>query len=59
MKIRLRSYLDGLGSVGTVLELDPLTRQEIVESLDPDREDPFLHPWKRAHTAAIRRALGH
>ena len=59
MKFKTRSYLDDLGAVRSVLELDAWTRQQVVESLNPDREDPSLRPWKRSYGAAIRRALGH
>jgi hypothetical protein len=59
MKVRARSYLDGFGAVGSVLDLDAVTRLEIVEALDPERQDPLVNPWKRGYHAAIRRALGH
>jgi hypothetical protein len=54
-----RAYLEGFGTVSSVLELDGLTRFEIVEALEMEREDPFLNPWKRGYNAAIRAALGH
>jgi hypothetical protein len=54
-----RAFLEGFGTVRSVLEVDTLTVQEIVEAMDEDREDPFLNPWKRGHNAAIRAALGH
>jgi hypothetical protein len=54
-----RAYLDGFATVKSVLELDVLTMHEIVEALDPGREDPLLNPWKRGYNAAIRAALGH
>ena len=53
-----RAYLDGCGRVESVLELDALTVQQIVEALDPEREDPLLRPWKRRHSAAVRTVLG-
>jgi hypothetical protein len=53
-----RAYLDGFATVKSVLELDVLTTQEVLEALDPEREDPFLNPWKRGYNAAIRSALG-
>jgi len=56
MKVRARSYLDGFGAVGSLLDLDEVTRLEIEEALDPERQDPLVNPWKRG--AAIRRALG-
>ena len=54
-----RAYLDDFATVKSVLELDVLTVQELVEALDPEREDPLLNPWKRGYTAAMRSALGH
>jgi hypothetical protein len=59
MKAKAWSYLDGFGAVGSVLDLDEVTRLEIVEALDPERQDPLVNPWKRGYHAAIRRALGH
>ena len=53
-----REYLDGIGRVESVLELDVLTVRQIVEALDPEREDPLLRPWNRRHGAAVRRVLG-
>ena len=55
-----RAYLDGFGTVRSVLEVDRLTVEEILTSLDPNREsDPALTPWKRGYHAAIRSAFGH
>ena len=54
-----RARLDGFGTVKSVLELDVLTGQEVMEALDVEREDPLVSPWKRGHKAAIRAALGH
>jgi hypothetical protein len=54
-----RAYLDGFGTVKSILELDSLTAREIIDALDPDREDPLLNPWKRGYNAAIRAAWGH
>jgi hypothetical protein len=59
MKVRARSYLDGFGAVGSLLDLDDVTRLEIEEAFDPERQDPLVNPWKRGYHAAIRRALGH
>jgi hypothetical protein len=54
-----RAYLDGFGTVKTVLEHDDLTVEEILTSLDPHREsDPSLTPWKRGFHAAVRSAFG-
>ena len=55
-----RAYLDGFGTVRSVLELDQLTVTEILGSLDPAQElNPLLTPWKRGFNAAIRTAFGH
>ena len=54
-----RAYLDGSGTLNSVLELDALTALEVIEALDSDREDPLLNPWKRGYNAAIRSAMGH
>ena len=54
-----RAYFDGFATVKSVLELDELTVLELVEALDPERDDPLLNPWKRGYNAAIRSALGH
>jgi hypothetical protein len=53
-----RAYLDGFGTVKSVLELDTLTVREIVQALNPEWEDPLLNPWKRGYNAAIRTAFG-
>jgi hypothetical protein len=58
-RMAARAYLDGFGTVKTVLEFDALTAQEIIDALDPEREDPLLNPWKRGYNAAIRAAWGH
>jgi hypothetical protein len=54
-----RAYLDGFGTVKSVLEFDALTAGEIIEALSEEREDPLLNPWKRGYNAAIRSAMGH
>ena len=54
----MRAYLDSFGGVKSVLELDALTVREIVEQLDPEREDPLVNPWRRLHHVAIRTAWG-
>lgn len=55
----VHQYLDGFATARTVLELDDLTVEEIVQSLDPDGdENPLLTPWKRGYLAAIRSAFG-
>jgi hypothetical protein len=54
-----REFLDGFGTVRSVLEWDELTLREIVESLGADREtDDRLTPWMRGYRAAIRAAFG-
>ena len=52
-----RAYLDGFGTMKSVLELDALTALEIIEALSDEREDPLLNPWKRGYNAAIRSAM--
>jgi hypothetical protein len=55
-----RAYLDGFGTVRSVLDLDSLTVREVLGALDPDADrDPLLTPWKRGYNAAIRVAFGH
>jgi hypothetical protein len=53
-----RRHLVGFGTARSVLVLDAFTVQEIVEALDPEREDRHLNPWKWGYNAAIRKALG-
>ena len=53
------AYLDGFGTVKSVLELDVLTAWEIMEALSEEREDPLLNPWKQGYSAGIRSAMGH
>jgi len=52
------AYLDGFGRVDSVVAVDELSLRQIVEELDPEREDPLIRPWNRRHGAAIRRVLG-
>jgi hypothetical protein len=59
MKRSARAYLDGFATAKSVLELDDLTSWEIMEALDPDREDPLVTPWRRGYNAAIRSSWGH
>lgn len=59
MKGKTAQYVGGYGAVPDVFQLDPLSRQEMVDALDPEREDPLLNPWKRGYNAVLRRALGH
>ena len=54
-----REYVEDYEPLRSVGELDPLTLQEIVGAMDPEREDPLLNPWKRGYNAAIRSALRH
>lgn len=54
-----KAYLDGFGTVRSVLEVDRLTAEEILKSLEPDRDlVPALTPWKRGYLAAVRAAFG-
>jgi hypothetical protein len=60
MKHDGKAYFDGFRMAPWVIEPDPLTLEEILGPMDPDREaDPWLIPWKRVYRAAIRKALGH
>ena len=55
-----QAYLDGVGTVRSVLELDGLTVDEILRAFDLEKDrDPSLTPWKRGFNAAIRSAFGH
>jgi len=59
MEPTAKAYLDGFGTVRSVMELDELTVTEVLESLDASRErDLALSPWKRGYRAAIRTAFG-
>jgi hypothetical protein len=59
MSATAKAYLDGFATVRSVIELDELTLQEIMESLDPDAEtDPRHTSWKLGFQAAIRAAFG-
>src|SRR5262245_43042471 len=53
-----RAYLDGFGTVWSVLELDGLTVWEVMEAFDPEWEDSLPNPWKLGYNAAIRAAWG-
>jgi len=54
-----KAYLDGFGTVRSVIELDRLTVGELLTSIDPERESGLtLNPWKRGYLAAIRAAFG-
>jgi hypothetical protein len=53
------SYRDGVGTVESFFDLDNQTVAEILETLDPEREDPLLTPWRRGCYAAIRAAHSH
>jgi hypothetical protein len=55
-----RAYLDGFGTVRSILDLDELTAEEVLEALLAESDpQPGLTPWKRGFNAAIRVALGH
>ncbi len=53
------AYLEGLGAVKSILDLDPFTAREIMVELDPEREDLLLNPWKRGYNVAIRTTRDH
>jgi hypothetical protein len=53
----VREYLEGLGTVTSVVELDALMAREITEALVGEREDPLLNPWKRGYNVGIRSAM--
>jgi hypothetical protein len=52
-------YVYGPDTIGSLIETDGLTLQELGAELDPEREDSLLNPWRRSGRAAMRRALGH
>ena len=59
MRGATHSFLDGFATARLVLDVDDLTAEEIVRSLDPHQEaDPGLTPWRRGYHAGIRAALG-
>jgi hypothetical protein len=59
MRVTTRAYLDGFSTACSVIELDHLTLNEILASLDPEQlADPSLTPWKRGYQAGIRAAFG-
>jgi hypothetical protein len=53
-----KSYLDGFATGRLVLDHDDLTIREILESLESDRGDWTLRPWRRGYRAALRSAFG-
>ena len=53
------AYLGGFETVKSVLDLDPFTAREIMEELDPEREDPLLNPWRRGYNSALRTSRNH
>src|SRR5262245_47892194 len=53
----VQAYLETSETVRGLGALDVLTQQEIVEALDPYREDPLLNPWRRGYGARVRVAL--
>lgn len=59
MRPTTHSFLDGFATVRQVLDVDELTPEELLRSLDPHQEgDPSLTPWRRGYNAGIRAALG-
>jgi hypothetical protein len=53
----VREYLEGLGRVTNVAELDAVMAREMREALGEEREDPLLNPWKRGYKASLRSAM--
>jgi hypothetical protein len=53
----VQAYLEAFDTVEGFPELDVLTQQEVVEALDPYREDPLLNPWRRGYNAGMRAVL--
>ena len=53
------AHVDGFPTARGLLGESPLTLEELVAELDLQREDPLINPWRRNHSEAIRRALGH
>ena len=53
-----KRYLDGFGTVRSILELDQLTIGEVLGSFRADDADPSLTPWKRGFHAAVKSAFG-
>ena len=59
MSATTKAYLDGFCTARSVIELDHLTLNEVLASLDPhEQADPSLTPWKRGYQAGIRAAFG-
>jgi hypothetical protein len=40
-------------------ELNALRWLDVLQDLDPERQDPLRNPWRWRYGAAVRRALGH
>lgn len=58
MRSTTHSYLDGFATAPLALNLDHLTPDEILKTLDPHQEaDAALTPWRRRYHAGIRAAL--
>ena len=59
MNAGARAYLDGFHTACSVIELDDLTANEIVDAFEPERwADSSLNPWKRGYQAGVRAAFG-
>ena len=54
----VKNYLDGFGTVRSILEFDRLTVEEVLGALRTEDADPGLTPWKRGFHAAVRSAFG-
>jgi hypothetical protein len=48
-----------LATIESVVEGDADLLRAIVESIDPDRDDPLVTPWRRGHSIAIHEVLSH
>jgi hypothetical protein len=58
MRPATHSHLDGFATASLALDVDDLTPDEILRSLDPHQEgDAALTPWRRRHRAGFRAAL--
>jgi hypothetical protein len=58
MSTTTKAYLDGFCTAHDVIELDHLTVDEILVSLEDEQPDPSLTSWKRGYQAGIRAAFG-
>jgi hypothetical protein len=54
-----RAYLEGFGTLNSLLELDALTAQQVIEALARSGRTRFSTPGSGAGNAGIRSAMGH